>query len=150
MNEQKLSRYFFIAVLIGTTVVFFRMVRIFLVPVALAAVFATLFYPLYEAFLRVFRGRKTLAAFFCCFVLLLGLIVPLYVVADLVTREAIEFYRIAQDQIAEFFQEGRAGPLSRLRSLPLVRELRLDQIDWRSTLQKAATSAGSFIATVIN
>src|SRR5262245_55034115 len=111
MEEKKLSRWFFIVVLIGTTLLFFRMVRIFLVPILLAAVFSTLFYPLYEFFLRVFRGRKTLASFFCCFVLLLVLIAPLYLVADLVAKEAIEFYRTSQNRISEFFQQGAAGPL---------------------------------------
>jgi predicted PurR-regulated permease PerM len=150
MNEKKLSRYFFFAVLLGTTILFFRMVRFFLVPVLLAAVFSTLFYPLYEAFLRIFRGRKTIASFSCCFVLLLGLIVPLYVVADLVAREGIEFYRTAQDRITELYQQGSAGPLARLQSMPLVRDLRLDQIDWQSALQRIAATAGSFLATVIN
>jgi predicted PurR-regulated permease PerM len=149
MNEKKLSRYFFIAVLLGITVVFFRMVRLFFVPVLLAAVFATLFYPLYEAFLRVFRGRKTLASFFCCFVLLLGLIAPLYVVADLVTREAIDFYRTFHDRIGDFFQQGAAGPLGRLRTLPLVRQLGLDRIDLQAALQNAASSAGSIAAALI-
>ncbi|HKI06389.1 MAG TPA: AI-2E family transporter [Thermoanaerobaculia bacterium] len=150
MIDKKLSRYFFLALLLGTAVVFFRMVGIFFVPVLLAAVFATLFYPLYERFLRTFRGRKTLAAFCCCFVLLLVLIVPLYLVADMVTREAVEFYRTAQTQIAEFVQKGPAGPLARLRNLPLVRELRLDQIDWQSSLDNIMSSAGSVAATVIN
>ena len=92
-EEKKLSRWFFLAALILTTLLFFRMVQTFLVPIALAAVFATLFNPLYQAFLRTFKGRRTLAAFFCCFVLFLGLILPLYGVAHLVTLEAIDFYR---------------------------------------------------------
>lgn len=148
MDEKKISRYFFLAVLIGTTVVFFRMVRVFLVPVLLAAVFATLFYPLYEWFLRRFRGRKTLAAFFCCFVLLLGLIIPLYAVADMVTREAIDFYQTAQKQIGEFMKTGPQGPLARLKTLPFVRDFKLDQFDWQSTLENVASSAGTFAATV--
>jgi predicted PurR-regulated permease PerM len=44
MHDRKLSRYFFVAVLLGTAVVFFRMVQVFFLPVVLAAVFATLFY----------------------------------------------------------------------------------------------------------
>ena len=148
MDEKKLSRYFFLAVLIGTTVVFFRMVQIFLVPILLAAVFATLFYPLYEWLLRRLRGKKTLAAFFCCFLLLLGLIIPLYAVADMVTREAIDFYHTAQKQMAEFMKTGPQGPLARLKTLPFVRDLRLDQFDWQSTLENAASSAGTFAATV--
>jgi predicted PurR-regulated permease PerM len=149
MIDKKLSRYFFIAILLGTTFIFFRMVRIFFVPVLLAAVFATLFYPMYEGFLRSFRGRKTLAAFFCCLVLLLVLIAPLYLVADLVTREAIDFYRTFQDRIGTFLQQGAEGPLGRLRTLPLVRQLRLDQIDWPATVQNIASSAGSVAATLI-
>jgi predicted PurR-regulated permease PerM len=149
MNERKLSRYFFVAVLLLTTVVFFRMVRIFFVPVLLAAVFATLFYPLYEAFLRIFRGRKTLASFCCCFVLLLGLIGPLYLVADLVTREAIDFYGTFHERIGTFFQAGASGPLARLRNLPLLRQLGLDRIDLQSALQNAASSAGPVAASLI-
>src|SRR5262245_7636089 len=129
MEEKKLSRWFFIASLLGTTLLFFRMVRIFLVPILLAAVFSTLFYPLYEFFLRVFRGRKTLASFFCCFVLLLVLIAPLYLVADLVTREAAEFYRTSRVQIGDFFKKGAEGPLGWLRTLPLIRDLPLERID---------------------
>ncbi|HKV09823.1 MAG TPA: AI-2E family transporter, partial [Thermoanaerobaculia bacterium] len=150
MNDKNLSRYFFIAVLIGTTIVFFRMVQAFLIPILLAAVFATLFYPLYEAFLRVFRGRRNLAAFFSCFVLLLGLIVPLYLVADMVVREAIDLYQTAGQQIPDLLKKGEAGPLARLRTLPYLRDLKLEQIDWTATLKDAVTSAGSFMATVIN
>jgi predicted PurR-regulated permease PerM len=149
MTDKRLSRYFFIALLLGTAVVFFRMLQIFFVPVLLAAVFATLFYPMYLRFLRAFRGRKTLAAFFCCLALLLLLIVPLYLVADLVTHEAIDFYRSTQAHLGDISQQIQ-GPLGRLRDLPLVRDLRLDQVDWRAALQNAATSAGSFVATVIN
>jgi predicted PurR-regulated permease PerM len=149
MNERKLSRTFFVVVLLGTTVIFFRMVRIFFVPVLLAAVFASLFYPLYEAFLRIFRGKRTLASFACCFVLLLGLIGPLYLVADLVTREAIDFYRTFHERIGAFFQAGAAGPLGRLRNLPLVRQLGLDRIDLQSALQNVASSAGPFAAALI-
>jgi predicted PurR-regulated permease PerM len=149
MDERKLSRYFFLAVLLGTSIVFFRMVRVFFVPVLLAAVFATLFYPLYAVFLRAFRGRQSLAAFCCCFVLLLGLIVPVYGVADLVAREAIDFYRTSQDRIGALLQEGAAGPLSRLQGLPLLRDLRLDRIDWQAALQNAVASVGPLAARLI-
>ncbi len=149
MDQKKLSRYFFIAVLLGTTVVFFRMVMVFLVPILLAAVFATLFYPLYEWLLRRFRGRKTLASFCCCLILFLGLIIPLYAVADMVTREAIDFYHTAQKQLTEFMKTGPQGPVARLKNLPFLRDLKLDQVDWQSAFQNAVSTAGTFAATVI-
>src|SRR3982750_2281106 len=89
MTDSKLSRYFFIALLLGTAVVFFRMLQIFFVPVLLAAGFAALFPPMCLLPLRAFRGPNTLPAFSCCLALLLLLVVPLYLVADLVTHEAI-------------------------------------------------------------
>ncbi|MFP5287034.1 MAG: AI-2E family transporter, partial [Thermoanaerobaculia bacterium] len=118
MINKNLSRYFFIAVLLGTTLVFFRMVQVFLVPVLLAAVFATLFYPMYEFFVRRFRGRRSLAAFTCCFILLLGLVAPLYAVADMVTREAIDVYQSAEVWIGDLLRKGGEGPLARLNNLP--------------------------------
>jgi predicted PurR-regulated permease PerM len=149
MDDKKLSRYFFIGVLLGTTVLFFRMVELFFVPVLLAAVFASLFYPLYERLLKVLRGRKTLASLLCCLLLLLVLIVPLYLVAEMVTREAIDFYRSTQAGSGGIGQQLQAA-LLRLRDLPLARDLKLDQVDWSSALRNTASSAGSLVATVIN
>ena len=149
-SEKTLSRYFFIIILIATTILFFRMVAPFLVPVLLAAVFATLFYPMYEAFLRLFRGRRTLAAFLCCLILFLGMILPLYGVAHLVTREAIDVYHTAQQKVAEMIRLGEAGPLGRIKSSRWVQQFQLDQINWRESLQNAAATAGTFVAGLIN
>lgn len=150
MPNEKLSRYFFLAVLIGTSVVLFRMLQAFLIPVLLAAVFATLFHPFYERLVRLFRGRRSLASFVCCFILLLGLVAPLYGVADMVTREAITFYQQAEAWVSAELERGDQGLIGRARRLPLVSQLRLDQVDWPTALQEAATSAGSFVATLIN
>ncbi|HEX7181998.1 MAG TPA: AI-2E family transporter [Thermoanaerobaculia bacterium] len=150
MNEKSLSHYFFIAVLIGTALLFFRMVGAFLIPVLLAAVFATLFYPMYEGFLRAFRGRRTLSALFCCFLLLLGILLPIYGVAHLVTLEAIDLYHTAQEKVTEVIQKGEAGPIGRFKNSGWVRQLRLDQINWRESLRNAAASGGTFVAGLIN
>ena len=131
-SEKTLSRYFFIIILIATTILFFRMMAPFLVPVLLSAVFTILFYPMYEAFVRVFRGRRTIAAFLCCLILLLGMILPLYGVAHLVTREAIDVYHTAQQKVAEVIRLGEAGPLGRIKSSRWVQQFQLDQINWRA------------------
>jgi len=151
MSEQtRLTRFFFLGLLIATAFLFFRMVQSFFVPVILAAVFATLFYPLFEAFVRVFRGRRSVAAFFCCAVLLLGLILPLLGVANLVAGEAVGFYHSAQAKLAEMQRMGQPDPLAWARNLPLVRQFQLDRLDWREGLQNLAGQAGPIVATVIN
>jgi predicted PurR-regulated permease PerM len=149
-EEKKLSRWFFIAVLVLTTILFFRMMQAFLVPIALAAVFATIFDPLYQAFLRTFRGRRTLAAFFCCFVLFLGLVVPLYGVGHLVTVEAITFYHSIEDDVAKLVQGGNVDLVRRIKEIPWLSSLPFEQINLQEDLQKAAAGVAAFMAGLIN
>lgn len=150
MNEKTLSRYFFIAILIGAAFCFFYMVRMFFLPVLLAAVFTTLFYPMYEWFVRVFRGKKTIAAFVCCVLLLLAVILPILGVAHLVTLEAIDVYHSAEGKVAEITAKGQEGILGQLRSYRWFKQWGLDKINWRASLEDAAKSAGSWIAVVIS
>jgi predicted PurR-regulated permease PerM len=149
-EEKKLSRWFFIAALVLTTILFFRMVQAFLVPIALAAVFATIFNPLYQGFLRTFRGRRTLAAFFCCLVLFLGLILPLYGVAHLVTLEAIHFYQSVEDDVTRLVQGGDANLIRRIKSLPLLNRLPLETVNWGEGLRNAAAGVATFMGALIN
>jgi predicted PurR-regulated permease PerM len=144
IEKKKLSRWFFIAALILTTIVFFRMVQGFLVPVALAAVFATIFHPLFEAFARITKGRRTVAALFTCFILFLGLILPLYGVAHLVTLEAIDFYNTAEAQVTRIIQEGDRGVIGRIKQSPWLSRLPIDQVNWRQGLQSAVAATAAF------
>lgn len=150
MNQKTLSRYFFTAILIGAAFAFFYMVRMFLLPVLLAAVFTTLFYPMFEWFARVFRGRRTIAAFVCCVLLLLAVILPILGVAHLVTLEAIDVYHSAETKFSEIAAKGQEGILGQLRTYRWFRQWGLDKINWRASLEDAARTAGSFVAVVIS
>ena len=152
MHNQKLSRYFFIALLLGVAAVFFYMVRVFFIPVLLAAVFATLFYPLYERLLKAFRGRRGLAAIACCLILLLGLIGPLYGVVDLVVREGTSLFETARAQYDEAMLDGSESLPNRIRSWPLARRLGLDRIDLDldAAVRQAMTSLGPVVSKVFD
>jgi predicted PurR-regulated permease PerM len=149
-RDKLLSRYFFVAVLLGTTLLFFGMVRLFLVPVLLAAVFSTLFYPLYERVVRLFGGRRGFASLACCLVLLLGLILPIYLVAHLVAQEAVEFYGVATRQIHTVLAQGDAGPLGEIRHSSFFHDLKLDEVDWKTAGREVATTVGAFVGGLIN
>ncbi len=150
MRDKILNRYFFIALLLGTTLLFFWMVRGFLLPILLAAVFSTLFYPLFERLTKLFRGRRSLAAAACCLILLVVLILPIYGVAYMVTTEAIDFYGSAESRIQEMLRKGETGPLGRFMNAPWVRQLGLDKVDWRSNLQTIGQKAGGWLVQAIN
>lgn len=147
--QRKLGRYFFFAILLGTTFLFFKMIASFLLPIFLAAVFCTLFYPLYERIATGLGGRKGLAAFLSCILLLLLLLIPIYVVTNLVVKEAVTFYNTAHEKVKEIIAQGEAGPIGKFRQLPLVRRLDLDHFDWRSGLQDMAQTTGGVVAATV-
>lgn len=149
MSKPNLSRNFFIFILIATTALFFYMVRDFLVPVLLAAVFCTLLSPLFERLVRAFRGRRSLAALACCLLMIIGLVAPIYWVASLVAHEALDFYNSSEGRVRDFFEKGDAGPLGAIKRSSWFRDLRLDQFDWKTGAQDVAKSTGVFLANMI-
>lgn len=150
MNEERrLSRNFFVFILVATTGLFFYMVRAFLIPVLLAAVFCTLLGPLFEWMVRRTGGRKALSALACCFLVIIGLVAPFYWVANLVAHEAVDFYNSSEGRVRDFFEQGDAGPLGTIKRSAWFRDLHLDQFDWAAGAQDAARSAGTFLATVV-
>src|SRR4026207_1107044 len=95
-KSVKFNRTFLLIMLISVFAIFVFMIRPFLMPVLMAAVFTTLFYPLYSLVLRAFRNRRGLSALACCFILFVGLLIPVYVLGNLVTHEAISLFQTGE------------------------------------------------------
>ncbi|MCI0515274.1 AI-2E family transporter [candidate division KSB1 bacterium] len=150
LKAEKFSRYFLVVVLIGIALTFYNMVKIFIIPVFLAAVFAGLFYPLYQFFLKLFRNRQGLSAFVCCLILLLVLLIPTYLIANLVSMEAIDFYQSGQEKIAEIINKGDRGILGKIKNYEWFRRLKLDEFDWQSEISGVAQNLAGLMATFIN
>jgi len=150
LKAEKFSRYFLLVVLIGIGIVFFNMIKIFLIPMILAAVFVVLFYPLYGWFLKVSRNKKSLSSLVCCLVLLLGLLMPVFVIANLVSGEAINFYQNAEQKVEELIQQGNESLLKNIKEHKLIKKLHLDKIDWQASIQESIKAAATLLATVIN
>lgn len=150
LRAERMSRYLLLVLLIGIGVVFFLMVKLFIVPAILAAVFAGLFYPFYKWLLKLFRNKKGLSAFVCCLILFLGLLIPIYIVANMVSREAISFYESAEQIVEDIVAQGDSGFLGRLKNSELVKKFKLDKIDWQAELGDIAKRLASVLGTVIN
>ena len=150
IKAEKLSRYFLVAVLIGITAIFFNLIKIFFVPVILAAVFVGLFNPFYNWMLKRLRHRKGLSSFICCLVLLMALLIPAYFIANLVSREAISFYHSAEQNVEQFIKQGDQGILGKIKEHKLVKQFGLDQKNWESTFQEIAKTTAGLLGTAIN
>jgi predicted PurR-regulated permease PerM len=150
LKARRFGRYFFLVVLVAITAAFFYMVRSFLIPVLLAAVFTALFYPMYVRLLKISKQRAGLSAFACCVVLLLGLLVPVYVLADLLSQEAVAFYESAGQKLREIVAQGDAGLLGDIKNSVWVKRLGLDQVDWQAELQNFAKTASTMLFEFLN
>ena len=72
----------------------------FLLPVSLAVVLSTLFYPLYRKILRKLKGRKNLASSLTCLLIILAGIVPCLLLIVLLAQEVTQTYETVQEKIA--------------------------------------------------
>src|ERR1043165_8085485 len=136
-QSERFSRYFLLTILIGVTVLFFKMVSIFLLPVVLAAVFTTLFYPFYNYLVKLLRQHRAIAALLCCLLLFTCLLIPLYIAGNLITHQAIQFYQSIQKNVNQALQDGQPGPLNRLKESAIVRSLHLENLNWDSIVKDA-------------
>lgn len=150
LRAAKFSRIYLLLLLLLSGVLFYNVIRIFLVTILLATVFTALFYPLYEKLLVAFKNNQTLSAAVCCLILFLGLIIPVYFVADQVSQEAIRIFNSAVPQVKEIIRQGDRGLLGKIKNYPILKNIDLQDVDWQSSVQDIAKNAGNIIAKVIN
>lgn len=147
---EKFSRNYLLFLLLIVGVLFFNVVRIFLIPILLATIFTALFFPLYEKMLKVTKGKESLSAISCCLIMLLGLMTPIYSVAHMISVEGIALFKSAVPEVQNIIEKGDAGLLGTFKNYPIIRDLNFDEINWQGALQDVAKNLGSIVTTVIN
>ena len=90
MTEDQFRKAFLLLLVIAITAAFVTMIRMFLLTIFLAAVFAGVTRPLYLQLLAAFGNRRLLASATTILLLLIVVIVPLILLAGAVTNEALE------------------------------------------------------------
>jgi predicted PurR-regulated permease PerM len=155
----RFQRFFLLVALLGVGVLFIYTIHIFLLPILLATVFATLFHPLYGWILRRLGGRRVLASLLTCLLLVLGFLGPLYSVGHLVWLEASDLRdNVGQwlEEIQDRQQAGGEGWVEMVtgtvtgwvEKIPLVNQLDLGDIDWNGLIQTVAREGGQLLTTV--
>jgi len=147
LRAEKFARYSLLFIVVVTGIVFFNMVKVFFVPVILAAVFAGLFHPFYESLLKLAQGRRAISAFVCCLALSIGVLLPAYGVANLVAREAVRFYQTVQ---AKGLRSLEADSQSFLQRHPILQSLRLETLPLQATVEQALKKAADLLAAAVN
>lgn len=100
MKDRIFSRLF---LLIPASIILYlvwQMFQPFLLPVSLAVVLSTLFYPLYRKILRKLRGRKNLASSITCLLIILAGVIPCLLLLVLLAQEVSQTYETVQIKIS--------------------------------------------------
>ena len=142
---------FMLVLLILLLAIFLYTVRMFVIPVIIAAVFAGLFHPFYRWFAKILRGKTGLASLITCILLLACLMLPVYFIANTVAREAFDLYSYAEDKVSDIIEEGEEGLIGKVkRMMPERLVSSMERIDWQKSLAEIAKTSGSLIASIIN
>lgn len=104
MKKTNAELYFLLALLLGVLALAFLIFKPFLTVLALALVFATVFYPVHTKALAVTGGRNAIAALLSTLTVLVVVILPLTVLGIQILRESTELYTVlvAQGGASEF------------------------------------------------
>jgi predicted PurR-regulated permease PerM len=148
-DRRGLARRFFITALVLSGAAFLWIVRGFMIPILLATVFTTLFYPVYERLRRAFGDRRSLASLCTCLLVILGVVGPLWTVTALVSDQILDLYSGAEGRLRGLYDRSDTL-LADLKATPWFRGLGLDQIDWAKKFEEGAASAGHALALVAN
>lgn len=96
---QRLNRAFFLVLLAGAIVLMFFVARAYLLPLALAAIAAALFHPLYTRTLKAVRSRATLAALLSMALFCLLIVIPVAILGYLITQNVIDLVRLINQNL---------------------------------------------------
>lgn len=117
MTETRFRQAFLILLVVAISAAFVAMVRSFLLTIVLAALFTGVIYTMYRRIVQLFRGRDKLAAIATLLLLLVGVIVPLLLLAGAVANQALQVNATLIPQLQNLVDE--PGEFERrLRPLP--------------------------------
>ncbi len=129
------------------TGVFLYMIRGFLQPMFLAAIFAGLLQPVYRRLVTLFRGRQFIASIATIALTLLLIVGPLTALIGLIAAEAVAVKDAALPWISEQLEGANAATLERkiVEKFPALEPLVPDKKKIAEALGNAATVTGEFL-----
>jgi predicted PurR-regulated permease PerM len=145
------NRAAILGLLVLVTLAIFPIVKIFFVPVVLAATFATLLSPLYQWLLKRFGNKRGISAFICCLIILICMVTPTYIVVQMVVGQAIDLYQSAQPTIRDIMDKGSQSDfIVRVKHFPLMQKLQLSSIDFSVPLSEGMKALATVSTKVFN
>ena len=153
MNKESVQRWSLLLFVLLISILFLAMIRQFLMAIFLAALFAALAHPLYQRFVRWFRGRRALASLATLLLLTIIVLVPLSGLLGIVTAQAVKVGETVTPWIERQLNEPGAmsGLLNRLPFSEKLQPLSEQLQPYRNEiLQKAGEMVGKVSGFLID
>jgi predicted PurR-regulated permease PerM len=150
-RDMTVNKFAIIGLLLLVATAIFPIVKIFFVPVIVAAALATLFFPFYRRVFSVMGKKRGLSSFICCLMIFLCLITPTYIMVQLVVRQSIELYQSAEPVVKDIVAKGSNSEfLLRVQNLPFIHKLQQSNINIAVPLQEGIKTLLSVGTKAIN
>ncbi len=149
-NSLVFNRRALLILLGAMGVALFFMFKMFIIPVVLAICFTALFFPLFTWFTKITHQNRIVSSFACCIILILGLLIPLYLLIQMISLEFVSLYNSAEPQIKDLITRSDNSLIARLLQHPLLTSLHSLKIDWESVLISSLKTAGQFGTAILN
>jgi predicted PurR-regulated permease PerM len=104
-DREKLHRVFILILAVVVSIVFFYMIRGFIVTVLMAAIVSGLAFPLYRSLLRRVRGNAAVAALLTLLTLLVVVVLPLVAFMGIVATEAVSISQSVTPWVRDHLDE---------------------------------------------
>jgi predicted PurR-regulated permease PerM len=122
MNKKAVNNRILIAALAIISVLFLVMIRQFIMPILLAAIFSALVMPVFHKFEKWFRGRRILASAVTVILIICIIIVPLTGLLGIVAGQAVKIGTVAKPWIEQQISEPGSIPKF-IESLPFYQTI---------------------------
>lgn len=144
LNKARLGRITVILMLIGISLLFFQMIRGFLMTILLTAIFSGIMYPVYNRFLRLTKGKEALSSLITIGLFVLIILIPLGAFMTIVVEQAIS----AGNDLVPLIRQRLSDPDSlfdELQQLPVINQLFANKEDLLSALEQGINQISGFV-----
>jgi predicted PurR-regulated permease PerM len=104
MTQDRFQRTFLLILCGAITLLFFQVVKPFLVPLLLGAIFSNLARPLFDRFVRWTKGRRNTAAFLTLTTVVVAVVLPCLALLGVIANQAVQVSYAVGPRVQTFFQ----------------------------------------------
>ena len=148
IDQDRFRRAFLLLLAISISLIFFAMIRGFLVSLLLAAILAGITHPFYQRLQSWFRGRAALASGVTIVLVLIVIVVPLIGFLGLVATEAVQIAQGVRPWIEEQLQQPNEIE-KLLERIPFLEVLAPYQDQIAAKLGEFAARIGTFLVNSV-